>query len=107
MQRFLESGLTNAVLASFLALLAFLIGRAARRLGITHTLWLLALLKLLTPPLVAVPLPLPGAIEATFAKSEPAAHGGVGRPAPSAGVGRPAPSAAPSAVGEESLIEDE
>src|SRR5712692_8872688 len=70
MQKVLEIGLMNAALASVLALAAFLIGRACRRPVITHTLWLLVLLKLLTPPLVSVPLPWPSSLGALVASTE-------------------------------------
>jgi beta-lactamase regulating signal transducer with metallopeptidase domain len=63
-------GLTNAALASLLALAAFLIGRACRRPAITHTLWILVLLKLLTPPLISVPAPWPSALTTPAANAD-------------------------------------
>lgn len=56
MQRFLEILLSNAVLAAVPALLALLLSRLWRRPALTHALWLLALLKLITPPLFTVPV---------------------------------------------------
>src|SRR5437868_5333583 len=50
----LEAGLANAAAATVLALVAAAVGRVARRPALAHALWLLVLLKLLTPPLVAV-----------------------------------------------------
>ena len=47
--------LSNAVAAVVLALVALAAGRVLRRPALTHGLWLLVLLKLLTPPLVRVP----------------------------------------------------
>src|SRR5262245_66316041 len=45
------SGLANAVCAMPLAVLAFLAGKYARRPALAHSLWLLVLVKLITPPL--------------------------------------------------------
>ena len=51
-------GLTNAVLAGVLAVMAALLGRVFRRWpALVHALWLLVLLKLVTPPLVRPSLP--------------------------------------------------
>lgn len=43
-------GLANAVCAAALAVPAYLVGRYARRPALAHALWLLVLLKLVTPP---------------------------------------------------------
>ena len=56
----IEIGLANAAVASLLALLALGAGRWSKRPALVHTLWLLVLLKLLTPPLVPLSLPLLG-----------------------------------------------
>src|SRR5499425_77416 len=60
MQSLVETALSNALVASLLAVLAFVVSRW-RRPALAHALWLLVLLKLVTPPLVpvAVPWPLP------------------------------------------------
>jgi beta-lactamase regulating signal transducer with metallopeptidase domain len=56
----LHAGLSNAVTATFLALLVACLGRfLARRPAVLHCLWLLVLLKLVTPPLYEVPIPWP------------------------------------------------
>jgi beta-lactamase regulating signal transducer with metallopeptidase domain len=55
MRTLLEMGLSNAVLATILALPVAAISRLCRRPALTHSLWLLVLLKLVTPPLVALP----------------------------------------------------
>jgi bla regulator protein blaR1 len=52
-------GLSNALLATLLALLAGFVGRCCRRPALVHGLWLLVLLKLVTPPLLPVGLPWP------------------------------------------------
>ena len=41
----------NAAIAGVLALAAALVGRFVRRPALTHAMWLLVLLKLVTPPL--------------------------------------------------------
>jgi beta-lactamase regulating signal transducer with metallopeptidase domain len=55
----LHVGLGNAVAATALAILAAVVGRCGRRPALVHSLWLLVLLKLVTPPLIHVPLPWP------------------------------------------------
>jgi WD40 repeat protein/beta-lactamase regulating signal transducer with metallopeptidase domain len=52
----LQAGLSNAAAATVLALLAAFVGRVVHRPALSHALWLLVLLKLLTPPLIAVPV---------------------------------------------------
>jgi beta-lactamase regulating signal transducer with metallopeptidase domain len=69
--------LSNAVAAAVLALLAAITGTVCRRPALVHGLWLLVLLKLVTPPLVRIPVAWPVAPEsrqievATFAADEP------------------------------------
>src|SRR5581483_10026932 len=57
MSGLLETGLSNAVMATVLALLVASLALVCRRPAVLHGLWLLVLLKLITPPLVSVPLP--------------------------------------------------
>jgi beta-lactamase regulating signal transducer with metallopeptidase domain len=78
MQRLVEVGLSNALAVVVLAMVAWVAGRISRRPAITHALWLLVLLKLLTPPIIE--LRLPWAIVRT-AVDEPVV---VDRPAPRA-----------------------
>lgn len=52
----LQIAVINAVTVLPLAVLAFLVGRLARRPALTHALWVLVLLKFVTPPLVNLPL---------------------------------------------------
>lgn len=59
MDSLLNAALSNALAAAVLAVLAVAVGRACRRPAVSHALWLLVLLKLLTPPLVDVPVPWP------------------------------------------------
>lgn len=51
-----EIALTNAIVAGLLALLAAGVGRLGRRPALAHALWLLVLLKLLTPPIIQIPV---------------------------------------------------
>ena len=59
MNSLLEVGVSNAAVATILALIAACVGRFARRPALAHTLWILVLLKLITPPFVHVPVRLP------------------------------------------------
>ena len=52
MATFLHLAVANLAMASGLAVLAVLAGRFSRRPALVHSLWLLVLLKLITPPLV-------------------------------------------------------
>src|SRR5437763_1593197 len=47
---------SNVLLASLLALAAWFMQRCLRRHAAAHVLWILVLVKLVTPPLVSVPL---------------------------------------------------
>src|SRR5207247_1390399 len=46
--------------AGVLALVALAVGRYSRRPALVHCLWVLVLIKLITPPLVSLPVPLLG-----------------------------------------------
>lgn len=59
MSTLLQIALVNAVLATLLACLVALIGRKVRRPALTHALWVVVLMKLVTPPLFEVPIDLP------------------------------------------------
>lgn len=59
----LEIGLSNALAATLLALLAAGVGSVCRRPALVHSLWLLVLLKLITPPLLQLPVHLPTSSE--------------------------------------------
>src|SRR5215469_13256454 len=50
MSTLLTFGLANAVCAALLATVALIAGRFCRRPAVLHSLWLLVLLKLVTPP---------------------------------------------------------
>jgi hypothetical protein len=55
----LEFALSNAVIATLLAIVAAAVGLVTSRPQVAHVLWVLVLLKLVTPPLVRVPVRLP------------------------------------------------
>lgn len=61
MDDLLQIGVSNAVAASLLAGVAILAGLVYKRPALVHGLWLLVLLKLVTPPLVRIPIALPSA----------------------------------------------
>ena len=63
---------TNALLAVPLALVAWAAERGFRRPGIAHALWALALLKLLTPPLLPLPVIPAGAPPERATAADPA-----------------------------------
>ena len=53
---FLQMALSNACFAFALALVAMAVGAGARRPRLAHLLWLLVFVKLVTPPLVTIPV---------------------------------------------------
>jgi beta-lactamase regulating signal transducer with metallopeptidase domain len=65
--------LSNLAVAGVLALVAGAVGRCFRRPALTHALWVLVLLKLVTPPLVPVPIPVPLPAHAEQAAALPGA----------------------------------
>ena len=115
----LEIGVRNALAATALAILAAGLGWALRRPALTHSLWLLVLLKFLTPPLVPVPIawPMPpgsnpalrsgqAAIEANAAPSEtlPSARPPAGATDTGEGIHPPAPSDLPEQGGGQEAV---
>src|SRR5438105_3710854 len=75
-------GLGNALVATALAGLAAAAGRLCRRPALRHGLWLLVLLKLLTPSFLPAPLPWPPGPQGRPAAGEPPAAPAGGRSAP-------------------------
>ncbi len=73
MERLLLFGLSNAVLATMLALLAVTVAAIGRRPALAHGLWLLVLLKLVTPPLVPISVPWPGTGDSVVVENGPLA----------------------------------
>ena len=62
MESLVHAMLSNAVAVAVLAVLVAIIGRTCRRPALIHGLWLVVMLKLVTPPVV--PVSLPEALEA-------------------------------------------
>ncbi|OHB64148.1 MAG: hypothetical protein A2Y76_04040 [Planctomycetes bacterium RBG_13_60_9] len=64
-----QMGLSNACFALALALVAMVVGARARRPHLAHLLWLLVFVKLVTPPILTIPVGLfsvpPGNVVAT------------------------------------------
>ncbi len=56
MPTILEAVLSNVVIATLLAAIAMAVGRCFRRPPVAYGLWLLVLLKLVTPPLFRIPV---------------------------------------------------
>ncbi len=53
---FFQMGLSNACLSLALAIVAMVVGAKARRPQLAHMLWLLVFIKLVTPPIVKIPI---------------------------------------------------
>jgi bla regulator protein BlaR1 len=79
----LRIGLSNAVVALLMALVVVSVACIWRRPAVLHALWLLVLLKLVTPPLLWVPVPWPMVAEAAPVVSLPVVEPVV-EPAPDA-----------------------
>jgi beta-lactamase regulating signal transducer with metallopeptidase domain len=67
----LETLISNALVATLLAIVALLVGLVCRRPAILHALWLLVLLKLVTPPLIPVRVAWPQPQPAAQAQTQP------------------------------------
>jgi hypothetical protein len=65
----LDIGVSNAVMAALLALPAAAVGSVCRRPAVVHCLWLLVLLKLVTPPLFRVPISWPVRVRSARART--------------------------------------
>jgi beta-lactamase regulating signal transducer with metallopeptidase domain len=59
MEHLIQHGLSNAAAAAVLAILAAIATRLWRNPHFAYALWLVVLVRLVAPPLVAVPLPIP------------------------------------------------
>jgi beta-lactamase regulating signal transducer with metallopeptidase domain len=60
MRSLVEIVLSNSAIATLLAVVAMVVGRYCRRPSLVYGLWLLVFLKLLTPPLVRIPVAVLG-----------------------------------------------
>jgi beta-lactamase regulating signal transducer with metallopeptidase domain len=70
-------GLSNALAATLLALIALAVSRLTRNAPLSHALWALVLLKLVTPPLFEIRLPGGAGHPAARAPAEPATFAAV------------------------------
>src|SRR5262245_58992499 len=59
MESLVHAILSNALVATVLAVIVAGLGRAYRRPALIHSLWLVVLVKLVTPPVVPVSMPVP------------------------------------------------
>ncbi len=71
MQSLLSHALSNAVLATVLAVLAAVVARICRRPAVRQALWLLVLLKLITPPLLPLSVAWPRSEENELPAEQP------------------------------------
>ena len=69
MMRLVEWAIANALTVTVLAPFVFLLGRLSRQPAVRHALWILLLVKLITPPLVPVYMQWPAASSAATASS--------------------------------------
>jgi beta-lactamase regulating signal transducer with metallopeptidase domain len=58
MEWLVHAMLSNALVVTILTVLVAILGRACRRPALTHALWLVVMLKLVTPPVMPVSLPV-------------------------------------------------
>ena len=109
MSGLLDLALANALASGLLALLAWALSRRIRRQTLVHGLWVLALVKLVTPPLVPLPLipewrlpslGLPDGPATVVVEADSPRPGPPGPPAVSADAALPAPTAEASAAPE-------
>ncbi len=72
MRSLVEIAISNSAIATLLAMVAMVAARYCRRPSLVYGLWLLVLVKLLTPPLVRIPVALLGqeATERPIARAE-------------------------------------
>jgi probable HAF family extracellular repeat protein len=94
-----RAALSNAAMVAVLAVAVLAVDRLLRRPALSHRLWLLLLLKLVTPPLVGPPFdwPSPGPSRPSETAAAPSVRRGAG-PAqgPAAPPARPATNPAPA-----------
>ena len=73
MEWLVHAMLSNALAVTVLAMLVAILGRACRRPALIHGLWLVVMLKLVTPPVVPVSLPVAvNLVPARWSQVEPA-----------------------------------
>ncbi len=73
MTALLQIGLANAAFATVLACMVALLAMKVRRPALIHALWIIVLLKLVTPPLIQVAIEIPFTVEDFSAFVDPTA----------------------------------
>jgi beta-lactamase regulating signal transducer with metallopeptidase domain len=109
MTAMLQIGLANALIATLLAIVISGVTRFARQPALVHALWLLVLIKLVTPPLVTIPWHWPSRspeiAEVSIAawpiamETDDPATSSAGEPAMPIGIGSEASLDRPSTIG--------
>lgn len=67
MNELISIAISNAIVATLLGVLALIISRNTKSTSLAHAVWIVVLLKLVTPPLFHVPLPILPAAQNTTA----------------------------------------
>jgi beta-lactamase regulating signal transducer with metallopeptidase domain len=98
----LDIGLGNALAAAVLALLVAALSRLCRRPAVIHALWLVVLLKLITPPLWTISLQWPAKIAAAAPETPALAAGEEPKVLSSSEYVAASPSSTPTMLAEES-----
>lgn len=95
---FLKIGLSNACFALALAIVAMVVGKTTKRPHLANLLWLLVLVKLVTPPLVTIPCVAivdssntSAAVESNTHSEPPVAGGNLSEGAQATDADKPAP----------------
>src|SRR4051812_26089303 len=72
MESLVHAFLSNALVAAGLGLIPLILGRANRSPALVHALWIVVLIKLVTPPLlpISVAIPAPAAMESEQASPD-------------------------------------
>jgi len=71
MESLVHAMLSNAMAATILAVVVAGLGRTCRRPALIHSLWLVVMLKLVTPPVVSLSVPIPIAMKGVTASEIP------------------------------------
>jgi beta-lactamase regulating signal transducer with metallopeptidase domain len=77
----LQIGLINAAVATVLACAVALIGRKVRQPALMHALWIIVLVKLVTPPVVEIPVEVPFSLTGVTSIAARLSRGAAERPA--------------------------
>ena len=70
MSDFVPIVISNVIVASLIGCLAWFVGRSGHRARLAHGLWVAFFLKLVTPPLITLPIDVPSDWCPSFIQSE-------------------------------------